>query len=326
MIFNTNLDELIFNNSFNQPSNKLIILSGYLGPNPVARLANLPLNSTVIYGMYGDRGIQDRLHNALVNIQINTPNVDIYYSTIPIHSKCYMWESGNRIDYALIGSANFSNNGLTTPYREILTETPLDTFPPLEEYIDRVMENSILCTEIQDVRYGTTIIQTPRIQISNEFCRMSLLDRNGNIHKRSGLNWMFSRGHVAENDAYIAIRKDYIRQYPKLFPPKQDFTTMTNVGGRPHRHNDKIEIIWDDNFLMDGLLEGSQDEYGVKYPKQISSFPRKSIMGEYIRNRLGLPLGTFITREHLLRYGRTDIDVSLLDEGIYSFDFSVRRN
>jgi len=324
MLFNRNLDELIFNNHFNQTSDKLVILSGYLGPSPVARLGDLPLNSTVIYGMYGDRGIQQRLHNALVNIQITVPHINIFYSKVPIHSKCYMWENENRIDYALIGSANFSNNGLTTPYREILTETSSDTFPPLEEYMDRVMENSVLCTEIQDVRYGTTSIQTPRIQLSNEFCRMSLLDRNGNIHERSGLNWGHGIGNVTPNDAYIAIKKDYIRQYPNLFPAKQNFTTMTNVGGRPRRHNDKIEIIWDDNFLMDGLLEGSQDEYGVKYPKQISSFPRKSIMGEYIRNRLGLPLGTFVTREHLLRYGRTDIDVYLLDEGIYYFDFSVR--
>lgn len=323
MLFNTNLEEIIFHRHETVRSDELVILSGYLGPNPVNRLADLPLNSTVIYGMYGDRGIQNRLHNALINVQISIPNINIYYSTVPIHSKCYIWKNQNSIQHALIGSANFSTNGLTTPYREILAETTFDTFQPLDDYINRVMSNSILCTDIQEVRNGREVIERPNIQISTEFCRMSLLDRGGNIHQKSGLNWMFSEGHVSYNDAYITIKKDYIRQYPTLFPPKQDFTTMSNIGGRKNRHNDIVEIIWDDGFTMDALLEGSQEEYGVKYPKQISSFPRKNILGEYIRHRLNIPSGEFITKEDLLRYGRTDIDVSLLNESVYYFDFSV---
>ena len=323
MLFNTNLEEIIFHRHETVLSNELIVLSGYLGPNPVARLENLPLNSTVIYGMYGDRGIQERLHQALIYHQINIPNVNIYYSTVPIHSKCYIWKNQNQIQHALIGSANFSTNGLTTPYREILAETTYDTFQPLQEYIDRVMNNSILCTEIEAVRNNGNIIATPAIQTSTQFCRMSLLDRNNNVAERSGLNWMFSRGHVAKNDAYIAIKKEYIRSYPTLFPPKQDFSTMSVKGGRPHRHNDIIEIIWDDGTTMNGLLEGSQNENGIIYPKQISSAPKKSLMGEYIRYRLNIPLGKKITREDLKNYGRTTIDVSLQDEGIYYFDFSV---
>lgn len=323
MLFNTNLEEIIFHRHQTVLSDELVILSGYLGPNPVARLENLPLNSTVIYGMYGDRGIQTRLHNALINTQINVPHVNIYYSNVPIHSKCYIWKNQNIIQHALIGSANFSTNGLTTPYREILAETTYDTFQPLDEYIDRVMTNSILCTDIQEVRDGSNIIQTPSIQISTQFCKMSLLDRNGNVPEKSGLNWMFSTGHVSFNDAYIAIRKDYIRQYPNLFPPKQQFPNI-NHNGRLQRHNDIIEIIWDDGMTMDGLLEGSQEERGLIYPKQISSAPKKSLMGEYIRYRLGISSGAFVTKEDLLNYGRTDIDVSLLDEGIYYFDFSIQ--
>ena len=324
MLFNTNLEEIIFHRHQTVLSDELVILSGYLGPNPVARLANLPLNSTVIYGMYGDRGIQQRLHNALINTQINVPNVNIFYSTVPIHSKCYIWKNQNKIQHALIGSANFSTNGLTTPYREILAETTYDTFQPLHEYIDRVMNNAILCTDIQDVRDGTNIIQTPSLQISTQFCRMSLLDsRTKIIHLKSGLNWGQGNAHTALDDACIVVRKEHIRGYPSLFPPKQDFTTMINIGGKANRHNDIIEIIWDDGTIMDGLLEGSQLEKGVKYPNKISSFPKKSLMGIYLRKRLGVSLGDAVKMEHLEGYGRTDIDVSLLDDGIYYFDFSV---
>lgn len=320
MLFNTNLEEIIFNRHETVLSDELIVISGYLGPNPVAKLAQLPIKSTVIYGMYGDKGIQNKLHNALINTQINKPNVNIYYSTVPIHSKCYIWKNQNIIKHALIGSANFSTNGLCTPYRETLAETTIDTFQPLYEYVDRVMENSILCTGVQ---LAQRIITSVNTQVSAQFCSMSLLGRGDIIYGGSGLNWGHGKGNVSPNDAYIAIKKDYIRQYPSLFPPKQNFTTMTNIGGRKDRHNDIVDIIWDDGVIMDGLFEGSQDENGITFPKQISSFPRKSLMGEYIRNRLGVPLGQAVRIEDLQRYGRTTIDISLQEEGVYFFDFSV---
>ena len=46
-------------------------------------------------------------------------------------------------------------------------------------------------------------------------------------------------------------------------------------------------------------------------------------MGEYLRNRIGVPLGQPVRRHHLDRYGRTDIAVYLIGEGVYKFDFSV---
>jgi hypothetical protein len=320
MLFNTNLEEIIFHRHLTVRSDELVILSGYLGPNPVARLKQLPLNSTVIYGMYGDKGIQHRLHNALVETQINVPNVNIYYSTIPIHSKCYIWKDRQVIQHALIGSANFSTNGLTTPYREILAETTYDTFQPLHEYINRVMVNSILCTDVR-LQNNRQQIQE-NVNIVPDVCNMSLLDRYGNVPSASGLNWGHGQGHVTPNDSYIAIRKEHLRNCLTLFPPKQEFPNLRQ-NGRLQRHNDIIEIIWDDGYVMEGLLEGNQNENGLIYPKQISSSPQKNIMGAYIRHRIGVPSGNFITIDNLINYGRTDITVSLIDEGLYSFNFSV---
>jgi len=319
MLFNTNLEEIIFHRHHNIPSDELVILSGYVGPRPVERLQELPIEATVIYGMYGDKGIQSRLHNSLINCQNDIDNVNIWYSTIPIHSKCYIWKHNNIIQHALIGSANFSTNGLTTPYREVLAETTHDTFYALNEYISRVLNHSILCNTVtiptiqqrEEIFYNTTNI-----------CNMSLLDRYGDVPSASGLNWGHGRGHVTPNDSYIAIRKEHLRRCPSLFPPKQEFPNIRQ-NGRLQRHNDVIEIIWDDGYVMEGLLEGNQNENGLIYPKQISSSPQKSIMGQYIRYRLEVPNGHFITRDDLINYGRTDITVSLIDEGIYSFDFSV---
>jgi len=320
MLYEQNLEELIFNRHEMIESDELIVLSGYLGPKPVGRLEELPFNTTVIYGMYGDKGIQNKLHNSLLHHQNNIDNIDIFYSNIPIHSKCYIWNYKNEVKYALIGSANFSINGLSTPYREVLAETTRDTFKPLNTYIDRIMKHSTICT---DIILPSKKIITKSIIKSLNICQISLLDNKGNIQDATGLNWGQGKGNVRPNDACLVIRTHHLNNYPNLFPPIQDYTPMLVVGSRKQRKNDKVEIIWDDGMVMNGLLEGSQPMHGIKYPKNFSSFPHKDIIGKYIRKRLGVSLDSKVIIEDLKRYGRTTIDISLQDEGIYYFDFSV---
>lgn len=317
MLYTQNLEELIFHRHEMYETDELIVLSGYLGPRPVSRLEELPFNSTVIYGMYGSEGIRPSLHNSLTNIQGEVENLNIFYSNLPVHSKCYVWRRRGEIIHALLGSANFSVNGLTTPFREVLAETTFDTFQPLNEYISHVLYNSISCLEV-----GMERVIEVREQI--DYCDMSLLANDGEVQNAAGLNWgQNPRNHTTPNDAYIAIRTRYIRDFPNLFQPKQMNPMHIDNRGRMQRHNDSVEIIWDDGLTMEGLLEGSQPIDGITYPKQISSFPSKAQLGEYIRTRIGVPLGQPVRRHHLERYGRTDIRISLLGDGVYKFDFSV---
>ena len=46
-------------------------------------------------------------------------------------------------------------------------------------------------------------------------------------------------------------------------------------------------------------------------------------LGEYFRNRLGLPNGAFVTKADLEAYGRTDVTFYKLDEEQYYMDFAV---
>ncbi len=318
MLYTQNLEELIFHRHEIHQSDELIVLSGYLGPRPVARLSELPFNSKVIYGMYGSEGIKTNLHNSLIRIQNTTPNLDIFYSQLPVHSKCYVWRKKGDVIHALLGSANFSVNGLTTPFREVLAETTFDTFQPLNDYIQLVLNNSVSCLEVGTERM-TELTTEP-----NEICTMTLLGKNGEVQNAAGLNWgQNPNNHTKPNDAYIAIRVSHIREYPHLFPPKKVNPMVTDIRGRVQRHNDAVEIIWDDGLTMEGLLEGSQPIENIKYPKQISSFPEKAQLGEYIRQRINVPLGQPVRKHHLERYGRTNIAVSLLAEGVYQFDFSI---
>jgi len=318
MLYTENLEEIIFHRHEMFQTDELIVISGYVGPRPVQRLQTLPFHSRVVYGMYGAEGIQRPLHNSLIGLQNGIENITILYSNIPMHSKCYAWRNRGQIVHALIGSANFSTNGLTTPYREILAETTHDTFKPLNDYINRALNNSISCLEI-----GATDMPEQAATIETT-CLLSLLGRDGEVQNAAGLNWgQNPNNHTTRNDAYIKIKAQDIKDFPELFPPKQINPLRFDGRGRIHRHNDAIEIIWDDGVSMAGLLFGNQEINGVAYPKQVSSFPHANELGAYMRRRLEVPNKQPVRRAHLNRYGRTDVKVSLISEGIYNFDFSV---
>lgn len=329
MLFHENLEEIIFGRHNLIESDELLIISGYLGPNPILRLNTLPFKSTVIYGMYGAEGIRNRLHNTLTSINNSNQNINIRYSNTPVHSKCYIWKKENRIVHALVGSANFSSNGLNTPYREILAETTIDTFMPLNNYANIVLGNTIDCvvgvaSEGRQSPSFTRIQAQTRVRETNS-CQMTLLDpRTNEVQNTNGLNWgQNPANHTNPNDANIPIRTEYIRLYPELFPQKRTLPANTVIRRGSARNNDAIDIIWDDGENMRGMLEGTQPFMGATYPKQISSFPEKSTLGTYIRQRIGVANGTRVTRRHLERYGRTNIDISLQSDGVYFFDFST---
>ena len=331
MLFTSNLEELIFNRHLIHQSDELVILSGYLGPNPVRRLENLPIKSTVIYGMYASDGISEKLHNALLQVENNVDKVTILYSNTAIHSKCYIWKREGRIVHALIGSANFSSNGLSIPHKEMLAETTHDTLYELERYLDIIIQNTVPCTtaeiKLKNKQYATTIAKPSASNniINPKVCRMVLYDpRSNEVQPATGLNWGQGKGNVKPNDSCIPIRADHIENYPELFPPKQIDPVEKDPRGRKQRHNSPIELIWDDGTVMDGSLEGTYTKNSTIYPKQIASFPNKQDLGIYIRNRLGVKLGEKVTMEDLKRYGRDNVDVSLISEGVYYIDFSVK--
>lgn len=314
---------------------KFIVLSGYIGIEPIEKIAKKHpnINATVIYGMYGSDSISAPLHKALLELQAKLPNVDILYSTIPVHSKVYFWVEGETIANALIGSANFSVSGLRNDYKEVLTDMDESSFPDFISYYNYVRERCIPCTDTTiKVKKVAKIARTSthnQPSLTKGICRVSFLDTKGRVPQKSGLNWGCSSGHVSKGDAYIRITMDHIRMFPKLFPPKKYVDGILNETslGRKNRENDEVELIWDDGTTMLGLLEGQayNKDDGMLYPKQLSSSPHKSMLGEYLRKRLNVPMDHVITKTDLRKYGRNHIDISLIGEGIYYMDFSVNK-
>lgn len=335
MFYYQNLEDLVFTRYQYHDCDELIILSGYVGPHPVGRLNELPIKSTVIYGMYGAERIRKTLHNSLIR-QVNDGNVELLYSTIPVHSKCYVWRSKGVVVHALVGSANFSTSGLTTPFKEVLAETTVDTWKDLNSYLALVIGKAIPWEDavLKSDKTSKKMDEEINIDYDPFVCSIPLfvsLKGIPIVPTGSGLNWGLTKNkgsHVNINDAYLPIRVEHIRNYPLMFPVKQEYPVdEAGILRVNHRHNDNVEILWDDGTNMKGLLEGSQpvnvNEKTDLYPKQFCTTPHKAELGKYLRKRLGVEEGVHVTYEDLVRYGRTSIDISLQGEGIYFFDFSV---
>lgn len=335
MLYYKDLEEKVLSLGLTNQPDELCIISGYVGCDPIEKLKDLPENVhvTVIYGMYGNDNISAPLHKALLGLQQELPNVEILYSTVPVHSKIYFSLSGNSIQSVLIGSANFSVSGLRNNYKEVLSDVGADIHEKLQVYYDYVRSRSIPCTsaeiKVREIFKARRTTKFPQPLIAHNICRATFFDKNGVVPKMSGINWCCSKGHVAEGDAYIPIKKEYIDAFPKMFPPKKYVNGVVNANyqGNRKRENDLVELIWDDGTIMTGLLEGQiyDKKEDMYYPKQLSSSPQKSILGKYLRQRLGVSLNHVVTKADLIKYGRTHIDISLIAEGIYYMEFSTNK-
>lgn len=146
---------------------------------------------------------------------------------------------------------------------------------------------------------------------------INLLDQNGGVPSRSGLNWglnsneLLGNVHTRVADAELRITADLIRNNPHLIPTKNDTRNII------------VPILWDDDTQMSGSFEQNIQINGITYPKALCSANDKSILGSYLRHRLGVNLTTQITLRDLERYGRTDIEISMLPTGVYYLNFSV---
>lgn len=327
-MFSTNLESIVFNRHSHCHADELLIITGYIGPAPFSNLKNLPLNCHVIYGMYGSDSIGEKLHNSLNKINSSLPNTELFYSQSAVHSKCYLWKKDGNIVDALIGSANFSRNGLATPDREVLVEADPTVFGQLQNYFDKIFKNSIPCSSSL-VKFKSKPKPSIPTGLITE-CRLSFLTKKNGVWEvpaRSGLNWgvnstqVGGTSHTCIGDAEIRITKEAIKKFSDLFPPK--LGTPSKRSGKLQRQNDEIELIWDDGVIMKGLLEQNLPQGDLIYPKAICSSDSKAELGLYLRKRIGVLPTDIITKTDLAKYGRTDVTVSLQAEGVYYMDFSV---
>jgi hypothetical protein len=317
MLYQSGLDTLIFG-SRDWDADRLVVVSGYLGPNPVQRCGDLPFDVQIVFGMVAESGVAPADHDFFRRASSSGRGVDVRYSAnAEVHSKLYVWTRNGTPTAGLIGSANFTWPGLNSPGRETLLDIPNDDLADALAYANGVIARSRSCLDdamnsyvTEGPRLNATEAGGVRTDSRSSAGSLSLVStRTGEVPDGSGINWGFAAANVNPNDAYLPLSVGMIRDLPGLIPP------------RAGNMNSPVELLWDDGEVMVGFLEGSQNVDGRLFPKQLASHPEKAILGKYLRRRLGVEFGRKVSMADLDRYGRKNITISQLGVSRYFLDF-----
>ena len=322
-IITDNLFEKTLIDPIRNGANELCIVSGYATATmatrhieAVRRELKQDIAIRVIVGMCSQDGIQKSQHLGFQKLSQGEFNTDFKCGYItdrpPIHSKVYTWLRDGEPILGFMGSANYTQNAFSKSMREVLTEkNALDCFGYYQSLIDKTIDclsddvSNFINLFDQRRAKGNLIIESElETSISTESnldkVTLTLLEkRTGEVPARSGLNWGQRPEHGRNpNQAYLNI------------PSK-----IGSSGFFPERF-EQFMVLTDDNKEL--ICVRAQDN-----GKAIHTTLDNSRMGEYFRYRLGLPNGAFITKDDLLRYGRTDVDFHKIDDETYLMDFSV---
>ena len=90
--------------------------------------------------------------------------------------------------------------------------------------------------------------------------------------------------------------------------------TMSFANGDDNKQH--FLVVTDDHHTLLLRVEQQND-------KAITTPASNALLGEYFRNRLGLPNGAYVHTSDLINYGRTDVSFIKIDDEQYYMDFSV---
>lgn len=318
MFFN-NLPNQIFWKPIEEGANKLCIISGYATPNMASWLitnirehTDNPIDISLIVGMVPFDGLSLSVHEGFKELQKNNfqdQNIHFNCSYIcenpPVHSKIYIWIKDNKPFQAYCGSANFTQSAFGKNKRESMTCCEASD---ALNYFQAIENDTIYCNHAEIEEHIIIHPTHPFLDMENAPIRtlegeglkrenLSLLSRTGDVGIRSGINWGQRHGRNP-NQAYIPLPANIARS--GFFPLNgQHFTVITD-----DHHQLILRIEQAGNKAITTPLSNAQ-------------------LGEYLRNRLNLPNGAFISKEDLTKYGRSDITFYKLDDEQYYMDFSV---
>lgn len=291
--------------AINTGVNRLQIVSGFATANMADRhmekLAELGLtiNIELIIGMTRRMGIEKAQHYALQKLAKNSHYENLTFSCRyvvrgnPVHAKTYCWLNDNRPQTAFTGSANYTLTAFGRSQIEAMTQADCDSVMKFQK---QILQNTDNCLA-DDIAEKVTLTETRDISDAGEnTVTLSLLDRRtGETPVRSGINWG-QRDDRNKNQSYIAIPADIGRS---------DFF--------PERHS-QFTVLTDDDYSF--IMVRAQDG-----GKALHTTQNNAILGAYLRARMGVPSGQYVTRQNLVTYGRTNITFTKIDDETYLLDF-----
>lgn len=306
------ITENLYNDVLIEPvhrgSNILYVVSGYASATFANRhlSSNENFNLNLIIGMPGKRA--DHLgYKRLREVYGDRFNGYYLQNSPPVHCKTYAWYNDSVPQLGYAGSANYSQPGFISSkqYNQFSLENPIF----IKSLFDRLLIRSMpiedyevnLSKNLQPVGAGVNPLDGGiKWLIPEVTVKISFLTPKGLLPAKSGLNWAHrtSGGTREPNQAYLSLKKES-RNEGFLPPLAETFTLIT-----------------DDDQSFDCVV-------AQQNRKAIQTTNNNSELGRYIRQRIGLPLGSFVTKEDLIKYGRTDFTITKINEETFLLDLSV---
>lgn len=315
----------MFLNPMQCGADKLYIVSGYATPNMASWLfkytSNMhPIDVKLIFGR-AIEGISMPIHESFIELSRNpfsksyrSFSCQYIYQNTPVNANLYLWFKGTQPYIAFAGSANFIQRAFSKSQMEIMVECDPNI---AANYFEQIEGDSIYCFNSEVEEYIPIFsfynmldkFNNPEL-LEDNMVNLSLLNsRTGETHTTSGINWghrlnsynkkdgSVSQRYRNPNEAYIPLPKSIAQS--GFFPlGKQHFTVVTD---------DRKQLT---------LRVEQQGDKAITTPKS------NALLGEYFRNRLGLPNGAFVRRADLERYGRTDVTFIKVDDEQYFMNFA----
>lgn len=301
---------------FEEGAETLSIVSGYAGHTiayshfqqikKAAPRRSRSFQIELLVGMCLEDGLPESTHQGFLDL-CTGPYKDQFtcryvVSGKPVHTKLYLWMSRGLPSKAFTGSANYSQRAFSPERREMMA--PCDP-KDAKEYFDLIKSDTLDCRDpkipslinLHNKPADDTIPSILAGGAANPI-QISLLDHNGRLPQRSGLNWGQRPEQNREpNQAYIRVpmpvaRTDFFPEIGKYF------TVLTDDG----------------ETLV--CVRAQQHGKGIHTPQD------NSILGMYFRKRLGVPAGKAVTENDLAKYGRNSLDFFPIDDETYWMDFS----
>lgn len=302
-------------------ADELRIVSGYatsaMAERHLKNVANLKLS--VVIGMCPRDGITITNHLGFINLShLYTDYFQCNYCRgIPVHSKLYVWYSHGVPVEAYIGSANYTQQAfLLNSQHEILSKCdPKEAHeyfllqkshsenclsPNIEKFVQIVKTIHQSITKDPKLLFQpkhNTITTDQNVVVTSVELPLYSTQTN-HVPAISGLNWGQREGRD-KNQAYIAVPSSIQKSH--FFPPIA-----------VHFH-----VATDDGEMLEMSIAQADG-------KAIHTPTSNAILGAYLRKRLGVPSGQFVTDEDLERYGRRTITFTKFDDENYFMDMSVK--
>jgi hypothetical protein len=214
MYFENLYDEVLLNPLHNSELNKLLIVSGYATSAMSFHYLNdlrqqsKNIEIQLIVGMALKDGLTSSNHNGfkkLVSADFRDNFKCNYVMKRPaVHSKVYIWCANDRPVFAFAGSANYTQTAFfLRTQRETMTKCDPDESA---SYFHSLLNETIFCSHpdaeqlitiyrdsLRRREYQMGVTEDAEYEVSDysglPSVTVSLLDRDGNLPQRSGLNW-----------------------------------------------------------------------------------------------------------------------------------------